>query len=73
MNLKKMTIQELKNKKQELEETINSAIRKFELESQITIDDLYLSRKSNTADKEYFSNTADVCYLPDVHIRIEIQ
>lgn len=38
MNLKKMTIQELKDKKEKLEAVINSSIKAFELETGVTIE-----------------------------------
>lgn len=41
-----MTIQELKDKKEKLEEIINSSINEFELETGVLVDKLYLSRKT---------------------------
>lgn len=41
-----MTIQELKDRKEKLEEIINSSINEFELETGVSVGKLCLSRKT---------------------------
>ena len=72
MNLKKMTIQELKDKKEKLEAVINSSIKAFELETEVTIDGVYLSREVYVPNNVYPSTTEKTYLLPEVHVRIEI-
>lgn len=72
MNLKKMTIQELKDKKEKLEAVINSSIKAFELETGVTIDGVYLSREVYVPNNAYLSTTEKAYPLPEVHVRIEI-
>lgn len=62
-----MTVQELKDRKEKLEEIINSSINEFELETRVLVDKLYLSRRTCFSKN---LNAPDV--LSQVDIRLEI-
>lgn len=62
-----MTIQELKDRKEKLEEIINSSINEFELETGVLVDKLYLSRKTC-----FSTNLNAPDFLSQVDIRLEI-
>lgn len=72
MNLKKMTIQELKDRKEKLEAVINSSIKAFELETRVTIDGVYLGREVYVPNNVSLSTTEKAYPLLEVRVRIEI-
>ena len=72
MNLKKMTIQELKDRKEKLEAVINSSIKAFELETGVTIDGVYLGREVHAPNNVSLSTTEKAYPLLEVRVRIEI-
>ena len=73
MNLKKMTIQELKDKKEKLEKVINGYIHEFESETGVIVDGVYLSRQMPAINNAYLlSSTEKDGSFPEICVRIEI-
>ena len=62
-----MTIQELKDRKEQLEEIIYSSISEFELETGVLVDKLYLSRKTC-----FSKNLSTPDFLSQVDIKLKI-
>ena len=68
-----MTIQELKDKKEKLEEVINRYIHEFESETGVIVDGVYLSRKAPVINNMYLlSSTGKDDYFPEICVRIEV-